>query len=106
MGKKILLILYTLASTLPVFAGIDYSRYGDAPAFFFGWQTSFFFAIGAIVLFFISSAISKESTNSNGEIDKNGCLLCVINIAMIICGICSYYLLLPLGILYIILRKK
>ena len=38
MGKKILLILSTLASTLPVFAGIDYSRYGDAPAFFFGWR--------------------------------------------------------------------
>lgn len=87
------------------YAGIDYSRYGDAPAFFLGWETSLYFAIAALILFFISYNLTNHYKDESGNINGGG-LLITINIAMIICAICSAYLLIPLALIYFLFKKK
>ena len=39
-----------LLLTNVAYAGVDWTRYDDAPTLFLGWETSFYFAIAAIVL--------------------------------------------------------
>lgn len=88
-----------------VYAGIDYSRYDDGPTFFFGWETSFYCAIAAVVLFGISWFLTDCFKDEKGEVEGGvGCVVCLLNVAMVICAICAYYLLIPLGMLYILIK--
>lgn len=101
---KCLLVCTFTTLSVDANAGINYSRYDDAPEFFFGWETSLYFAIAAIILFFISYNLTKHSTDEQG-INHGDCILGWINVAMIICAICSAYLLIPLYIIYIIIKS-
>ena len=103
--KKYLFVTIFTISSIDAFAGIDYSRYGDGPAFFLGWETSLYFAIAAVILFFISYNLSEYYKDEHGNIN-GGCLLISINVAMIICAICSAYLLIPLSIIYITIKNN
>lgn len=93
-------------------AGINWSEYDDAPAFFLGWEASFYFAIGTIALFGLSWLLTKFYKDKNGCVEGGvGCFVGIVNTSMIICAICSCYLLIPLSIIYTILsalikRKK
>ena len=104
---KVLLSFLFLSISLGTYAGIDYSRYDDAPIFFLGWENSFFFAIGAIVLYGLSLLLSEWDKDNNGNVkDGLGCIIVMVNVAMLICAICSYYLLIPLFIIYALLKAK
>ncbi len=101
---KTILSLIFLFTSSNAHAGINWSRYDDGPELFFGWEISFYFAIGAVVLFGLSWLLS-DSYNKNGKIDSDiGCFLTIINIAFIICAICSAYIILPLAIIYTIIK--
>lgn len=95
-----------LLSSITAYAGIDWSRYDDGPVLFFGWETSLYFAIAAVILFGVSGFLSNLFRNDQGSIEGGGvgCFICIINIAMIICAICSFYLLIPLVMIFIFLR--
>ena len=101
---KYILIAASLLSSTNSYAGIDYSRYENVPPLFLGWETSFYFALASIILFLISSILTKRNTDEHGNV--NGWYLIPLNIAMIICAICSAYLLFPLAIIYILFRDK
>lgn len=102
---KLILFILGVGFSANSYAGIDYSRYGDAPAFFLGWETSLSFAIAALILFFISYNLTNHYKDGSGNINGGG-LLITINIAMIICAICSAYLLIPLALIYFLFKKK
>ena len=87
-------------------AGIDYTKYDDGPIVFFGWKNSVYFAVAAGILFGISGAITTLAKDDQGRVEGGtlGCLLYIINLAMIICVVCSAYLLIPLGLIYLLLR--
>ena len=104
-------IRYVLSSSLlftsitTVHAGIDYSRYGDVPTLFLGWETSFYFAVAAIVLFGLSWILTDSFKGKDGTPEvEMGCVVGLINLAMIICAICSFYLLIPLSIIYVLIK--
>lgn len=104
--RKTLLCLALLFISMYANAGIDYSRYDDAPVFFLGWGTSFKFAIGAAFLFGLSWILTENNKDENGNVDGGiGSVISLINIGMIICVICSYYLLLPLYLIYTLIKK-
>ena len=103
---KIITFFVLLFFTRTAYAGIDWSRYGDGPDFFLGWETSFFFAIATIALFGLSWVLTDSFKGKDGTPEGGmGCFVSILNVAMIICAICSFYLLIPLGILYIIIRE-
>ena len=88
-----------------VYAGIDYSKYDDGPTFFLGWEMSFNFAIAAVALFGISWFLTDCFKDEKGTVEGGvGCVVCLINVAMVICAICAYYLLLPLGMIYLLIK--
>ena len=94
-----------LQLTNVAYAGVDRTIYDDAPTFFLGWETSFFFAIAAIVLFGLSWILTDSFKGKDGTPDGGmGCVVGLINMAMIICAICSFYLLVPLGLVYYLLK--
>lgn len=103
-----LIAVYTFIKfTLNAYAGIDWSRYGDAPAFFLGWEKSLYFAIAALVLFGVSWIITDLFKDKNGSVEGGpGCFLSIVNVAMIICAFCSAYLLIPLAIIYFSIRDR
>lgn len=104
---KTLLSLIFLFIFLNTYAGIDYSKYGDGPDFFFGWETSFKFAIGAIVLFGLLRLITENNKDKNGNVEDGiGCIVIPISIAMIICVICSFYLFIPLLLIYTLTKNN
>lgn len=102
---KHLLLFVFIVTSIDAYAGIDYSRYGDGPTFFLGWEKSIYFGIATFILFGISWVLSEHYKDEHGNIN-GGCLLISINIAMIICAICSFYVLIPLGIIWIFLKSK
>lgn len=53
-------------STTTVYAGIDYSKNGNGPTIFLGWETSFYFAIATIVLFGISWILTDSFKGKDG----------------------------------------
>ena len=86
--SSLLLLLTNVA-----YAGVDWTRYDDAPTLFLGWETSFYFAIAAIVLLGLSWILTDRFKGKDGN--PGGCMGCVvglINSAMIRCSICSVYL--------------
>ena len=94
-------------STTTVYAGIDYSKNGNGPTLFLGWETSFYFAIATILLFGISWILTDSFKEKDGVSEgRMGYVVGLINIAMIICAICSFYLLIPLGIIYILIKSN
>lgn len=102
---KLLAVSLLLITANNVYAGIDWSRYDDAPIFFFGWETSFYFAIAAVVLFGISWFLTGIFKGENGMVEGGADrVVGLLNVLMIICAICSYYLLLPLGMIYILIK--
>ncbi|MBD5319874.1 MAG: hypothetical protein HDS07_03125 [Bacteroides sp.] len=101
------LLLCALMFTTQLGHAIDYSQYDDGPDFFFGWETSFYFAIATIVLFGISWILSENNKDKNGNVEGNlGCIVAWINVAMIICFLCSFYLMIPIGIIYALIKSK
>ena len=104
MRKVLSLLLFLLFSLVPANAGIDWSRYDDGPEFFIGWKASFFCAIAAIVLFYILSACSKKSSDPDNESKIGGCLSLILTIAMVVCGVLSYYLLTLVLIVIILIQ--
>lgn len=103
---KIIALFILFFSTQSIYAGIDWSRYGDGPDFFLGWETSFFFAIATIVLFGLSWLLTDSFKGKDGTAEGGiGCFVSILNVAMIICAVCSFYLLIPLGILYVLTRE-
>ena len=105
-GWKVLIITFSIFASFKAHAGIDWSQYGDEPAFFLGWEKSFFFALGAIILFGLSWLLTECNKDKTGNVDEGvGCLLGFINVAMVICAICSFYLLLPLYLIYTLIKK-
>lgn len=102
---KHLLLFIFIVTSIDAYAGIDYSQYGDGPIFFLGWEKSIYFGIAAFILFGISWVLSEHYKDEHGNIN-GGCLLISINVAMIICAICSFYVLIPLGIIWIFLKSK
>lgn len=104
---RIFAILGFLFSLANASAGINWSKYDNGPEFFFGWEISFFFAIATIVLFGLSWILTDNFKGENGDIHGNlGCLIAIINVAMIICAICSFYLIVPLGMIYALLKRN
>lgn len=105
--QKIALILGFSFSHPNIHAGINWSNYNEGPEFFLGWETSFYFAIVTIMLFGLSWVITNNFKRENGSPEGYiGCFVGLINVAMIICAICSFYLLLPLGIIYTLIKCK
>ena len=105
MNKPIIkysLVIIVTTLSVKVYAGIDYSKYDD-PAFFLGWEKSLYFAITTVILFLISSNLSEHYKDEHGNFN-GGCILITINFAMIICAICSAYLLIPLFMIYILIK--
>ena len=92
-----LVFLFTASSAQ---AGIDWSKDDGGPVFFLGWETSFYFAIAALVLFGLSWLFSSDNTDKK----EGGCFIGILNVGMIICAICSYYLIVPLLIIYTIIQ--
>lgn len=88
------------------YAGIDWSRYGDGPDFFLGWETSFYFAIATFSLLGLSYFLVEKYKGKDGGTPEGsmGCFISILNVAMIICAICSFYLLIPLAILYMFFK--
>lgn len=104
---KLSILLLGFIFPLHAKAGIDWSKYGDEPAFFLGWEKSFYFAIAALVLFGLSWIITQSYKDKNGTVDGGaGCFLSIVNVAMIICAICSAYLLIPLAFIYYCVRDR
>ena len=98
-------ILGLLLLTNVAYAGVDWTRYDDAPTLFLGWETSFYFAIAAIVLLGLSWILTDRFKGKDGTPEGGmGCIVGLINSAMIICAICSFYLLVPIGIVYFLLK--
>lgn len=98
--SSLLLLLTNVA-----YAGVDWTRYDDAPTLFLGWETSFYFAIAAIVLLGLSWILTDCFKGKDGIPEGGmGCVVGLINSAMIICAICSFYLLVPIGIVYFLLK--
>lgn len=98
--SSLLLLLTNVA-----YAGVDWTRYDDAPTLFLGWETSFYFAIAAIVLLGLSWILTDRFKGKDGTPEGGmGCVVGLINSAMIICAICSFYLLVPIGIVYFLLK--
>ena len=94
-----------LLLTNVAYAGGDWTRYDDAPTLFLGWETSFYFAIAAIVLLGLSWILTDRFKGKDGTPEGGmGCIVGLINSAMIICAICSFYLLVPIGIVYFLLK--
>lgn len=94
-----------LRLTNVAYAGVDWTRYDDAPTLFLGWETSFYFAIAAIVLLGLSWILTDRFKGKDGTPEGGmGCVVGLINSAMIICAICSFYLLVPIGIVYFLLK--
>ena len=105
IGRTLFCLIF-LHDSLSASAGIDWSRYDDGPVFFLGWETSFYFAIGAAILYGLSWLLSENNKDEKGNLnDDVGCLVSIINVAMIICAICSYYLLIPLLIIYTLIKS-
>lgn len=104
---KIAVSILLLLMSNVAYAGVDWTRYDDAPTFFLGWETSFYFAIAAIVLFGLSWILTDSFKGKYGTPDGGmGCVVGLINMAMIICAICSFYLLVPLGLVYFLLKSN
>ena len=99
-AKKVLLTLIFLFTFLNAQAGIDWSKHDGGPTFFLGWETTFYFAIATLILFGLSWLLSENKTDN----EEAGCLIGILNTAAIICAICSYYLIIPLFILYTIIQ--
>lgn len=59
-----------ILTTFSANAGIDWSRYDDGPTFFLGWEVSFYFAIGTVVLFGISWFLTESNKDKNGSVVK------------------------------------
>lgn len=108
MKKSILKFSVLLSGVIYPFnamAGIDWSKYGNEPALFLGWKKSLYFAIAALVLLGLSWIISESYKDKNGTVEGGaGCFLSIVNVAMIICAICSAYLLIPLAFIYYCVR--
>ena len=105
IGRTLFCLIF-LHDSLNASAGIDWSRYDDGPVFFLGWETSFYFAIGAAILYGLSWLLSENDKDEKGNLnDDVGCIVGIINVAMIICVICSYYLLIPLLIIYTLIKS-
>lgn len=65
----------------------------------------FYFAIAAIVLLGLSWILTDRFKGKDGTPEGGmGCVVGLINSAMIICAICSFYLLVPIGIVYFLLK--
>lgn len=104
---KYILCSFAVLTAFTANAGIDWSRYDDGPTFFLGWEASFYFAIGAVVLFGISWILTESNKDKNGSVEGGvGCLVGITNVAMIICAICSLYLLIPLFMVYTLIKSK
>lgn len=89
---RFIVLSLLLQLTNLTYAGTDWTRYDNAPAFFFGWETSFYFAIAAIVLFGLSWMLTDSFKGKNGTPEGGmGCVVGLVNIAMIICAIGSFY---------------
>ena len=94
-----------VSSQLLLLTKVDWTRYDDAPTLFLGWETSFYFAIAAIVLLGLSWILTDRFKGKDGTPEGGmGCVVGLINSAMIICAICSFYLLVPIGIVYFLLK--
>ena len=94
-----------LLLTNVAYAGVDWTRYDDAPTLFLGWETSFYFAIAAIGLLGLSWKLTDRFKGKDGTPEGGmGCVVGLLNSAMIICAICSFYLLVPIGIVYFLLK--
>jgi hypothetical protein len=102
--KFIFLIFICLITSPNIYARINYSNYGDAPEFFLGWETSLYFAIATVILFIISWILTEQYKDEHGNIN-GGCLLGSINLVMVICAICSAYLIIPLLIIYVLSKR-
>ena len=59
--SSLLLLLTNVA-----YAGVDWTRYDDAPTLFLGWETSFYFAIAAIVLLGLSWILTDRFKGKDG----------------------------------------
>lgn len=53
----------------------------------------------------LSYLITEVTKNEDGKTEGTaGCIVGILNIGMIICGICSFYLLVPLAIIYLLFK--
>lgn len=98
--KKLLISLSAALLSIPSYAGIDWSKYGDAPVLDF--ETSCFFAVALVILYIIFQAINNfGSEDSKG----GGCLVLIICPLMVMCFIGAAYFWIPLGIILIIYKE-
>ena len=77
IGRTLFCLIF-LHDSLNASAGIDWSRYDDGPVFFLGWETSFYFAIGAAILYGLSWLLSENNKDEKCRYD-NLCYLLILS---------------------------